>query len=136
MTNNTNEIQSEKKILFKDLSYAIVGAAFETFNELGWGLSEKIYQSALEKELQKRGIKFKREVYIPLDYKTERIGKYFADFIIEEKIILELKVISKLGYTHVKQVLGYLKSSNTELGILIYFTRDGVKYRRVLNYPI
>ncbi|MEK7507707.1 MAG: GxxExxY protein [Patescibacteria group bacterium] len=136
MTNNANKIGSEREILFKDLSYALIGAAFEVFNELGWGLSEKAYQAALEKELHRRSINFKREVYIPLDYKSERIGRYFADFVIEEKVLLELKVVSRLGYVHAKQVLGYLKSSKIKLGILLYFTREGVKYRRVINSSI
>lgn len=129
-------MKNKDKIVFPDLSYGIVGSAFEVFNELGWGLSEKDYQKALMKEFERRKIKFKREIYIPLQYKNVNIGRYYADFIIEDKILLEIKVISRLGYIHVKQLFGYLKSAGVKLGILLYFTKEGVKYRRVLNPDI
>ena len=121
------------KIIFPELSYKIVGCAFRVFNELGWGLSEKTYQLALAKEFSLEKIKFRKEVYIPLHYKSEKIGRYFADFIVEEKVLLELKVVHKLGYVHLRQLLNYLKCAGLQLGILVYFTKDGVKYRRVVN---
>lgn len=125
--------KSDKNIIFPELSYKIIGSAFKVFNVLGWGFSEKHYQRALSKEFSDLGIIFKREVFIPLEYSDSKIGRYFADFIIENKILIELKVVSKLGYAHVNQVLSYLRSSSIKLGILIYFTKDGIKYRRVLN---
>ncbi|MEK7187884.1 MAG: GxxExxY protein [Patescibacteria group bacterium] len=129
-TNNTN---TNKELVFPELSYAIVGAAFAVFNSLGPGHSEKVYQNALAKELEKQGVNYKREVFIPVQYRNETIAKYFADFVVEEKIIVELKVVKKLGYTHARQVLGYLQGAGIRLGILVYFTEEGVKYRRVLN---
>ncbi len=127
---------SAPQIIFPELSYKIVGAAFAVFNELGWGLPEKDYQRALCIEFKKNGVSFEKEVYIPLEYKDEKISKYFADFIIEKKILVELKVVSKLGYTNAKQVLTYLNSANIKLGILVYFTKDGIKYRRIINSSI
>ena len=121
------------KLVFPELSYKILGAAFGAFNELGWGLSEKDYQRGLAKELEKVGIPFEREVYIPLTYKSESVSRFYADFVTEGKIILELKVTPKLGYAHTRQLLGYLIGSGYKLGILLYFTKDGVKHRRVLN---
>lgn len=126
-------MEIKDKIIFPELSYRIIGAAFRVFNELGWGFSEAVYQKALIKEFKERGIVFKSGVYIPLKYEIANIGRYFADFIIEDQILLELKVVSRLGYTHAKQTLNYLKSSGIKLGILVYFTKDGVKYRRILN---
>ena len=125
--------KEEREIIYPDLSYKIIGISFKVFNELGWGLSEKDYQKALESEFKEINLNFKREIYIPLKYRTANIGRYFADFIIENKILIEIKVVPKLGYTHVKQVLNYLKISNLKLGILIYFTKEGIKYRRILN---
>ena len=122
-----------KDIVYKDLSYQIVGSAFKVSNELGYGFPEKIYQDALAKELITAGIPFAREVHIPILYKGEKLAAYFADFIVEDKIILELKSVPKLQYSYFKQVLPYLKSSGKKLGILLYFTRNGVRYRRVLN---
>lgn len=104
-------MQIKNKIVFPELSYKLVGAAFQVFNELGWGLPEKDCQTTLAKELDRLNIEFKREIYIPIKYKTSNIGRYFADFIVENKILLELKTVSKLGYVHIKQVLTYLKSA-------------------------
>jgi GxxExxY protein len=127
---------ANEKIIYKDLSYQVVGAAFEVFIELGWGLPEKDYQRALAEELRRRSLPFREQVYFPIKYKSTLISKYFADFVVDEKILLELKVVPKLGYAQAHQVLGYLKSSGLKLGILVYFTRDGVKYRRILNSAI
>ncbi|MFH0890626.1 MAG: GxxExxY protein [Candidatus Liptonbacteria bacterium] len=126
-------MDSRKEIVLPELSFGVVGAAFDVFNNLGWGFPERNYQNALAEELATRKINFKREVYIPLIYKTSNIGRYFADFIIEDRALLELKVVSKFGYVHAKQVLAYLCAARLRLGILVYFTKDGVKYRRVLN---
>ena len=124
------------KILFPELSYQIVGAAFSVFNELGWGLAEKDYSRAMAQELGLRKMEFKQEVFIPLEYKGQRLSRYFADFIIDGQVIVELKVATKFGYGYIHQLLPYLKSAGLKLGILVYFTKDGVKYRRVLNPSI
>lgn len=129
--NNANIVK--KEIVFSELSYKIIGAAFNVFNKLGWGLQEKEYQRALSLELRNSGLQFSEQVLIPVTYEYERIEDYYADFVVEKKILLELKVVHKLGYSQVKQVLGYLKVAGIKLGILIYFTKEGIKYRRVLN---
>ncbi len=134
--NKILQIENPKKVILPDLSYKIVGAAFSTFNELGWGFTEKDYQRGLAEEFRLLNLEFKREVYIPLEYKAKNIGKYFADFIVNDKILLELKVVPKFGYVHTQQVLTYLRSAGLKLGILLYFTREGVKYRRILNASI
>ncbi|MBI2514764.1 GxxExxY protein [Candidatus Wolfebacteria bacterium] len=133
--NNANKIK-DSEIIFPDLSYKVVGIAFEVFNELGWGLPEKDYQKAMVKEFSNSGISFKEEYYIPLKYKASSISRYFADFVVDDKILLELKVVPRLGYVHTKQTLIYLRNAGIKLGILLYFTRDGVKYRRIINSKI
>ena len=121
------------KIIYPELSYKIVGSAFEVFNGLGYGLNEKYYQRAFEKALEQRRIPFKKEQQIKLYYGGQPIGSYFLDFVIENKIIVELKVRPKLGYVNVRQVMSYLKTAGYKLAILIYFTREGIKYRRIIN---
>src|SRR3989338_5473123 len=111
-------------VVFPELSYKIIGAAFTVFNELGWGLKEKEYQKALALEFKNSYLHFDEQVFIPITYNNTRIGNYYADFIIEGKVLLELKVVHKLGYSQVKQVLGYLKIAGIKLGILIYFTKE------------
>ena len=125
-----------KDIIFPELSYQIIGASFSVFNETGYGLPEKAYQKAFAEELGVRRLHVEREVHIPLHYKGKDLVRYFADFIVERKIIVELKVVNKLNYSNAKQVLTYLQSSGMKLGILIYFTSEGVKYRRVLNSKV
>ncbi len=70
---------------------------------------------------------------LKLAYQDKEIGKYFLDFVVDNKIVIEFKVRPGIGYSHIKQVMSYLKSSGYKLAILIYFTRDGVKYRGVVN---
>ncbi len=124
---------AENTLVFPELSYQVVGAAFDVFNELGWGYKEKVYEQALLLELQKFRLPIRSQVYIPLQYKENIIGKFFADIIVDDKILIELKIVSQLGYVHIKQIYPYLKAARFKLGILIYFTKDGVKYRRILN---
>ena len=121
------------KIIYPELSYRIIGIAFKVFNELGFGMSEKYYQRAFAKELEEENIVYEKEKTIKLKYKNQDIGNYRLDFIIENKIVIELKVRSRFGYVHIKQTLAYLKSTGHKLAILIYFTHDGVKYRRIVN---
>jgi GxxExxY protein len=121
------------KIIYPELSYKIIGAAYRVFNDLNWGMDEKYYQRALADELSNLKIKFMKEFPIVIKYNNNKIGTYFADFLIEDKILIELKIKPRLGYIHSRQVLEYLKRANIKLAILIYFTKNGVKYRRVLN---
>lgn len=121
------------KIIEKDLSYKIVGILFDVYNNLGGGYQEKYYQRAIAKELKDSGLKFKEQVKIPLKFKEESIGKYFLDFLIEDRIVLEIKASSKFFTRDIKQILAYLKSTNIELGILANFSRNGLKFKRILK---
>lgn len=122
--------------IFPLLSYKIIGLAFKVFNEAGYGFPEKYYQKAFSILLDKEKIPYTKELCIKLRFADMDAGKYFADFAIDDKIIIELKVRPSIGYTNIKQVIGYLKAGNYRLAMLIYFTRTGVKYRRVLNSAI
>lgn len=132
MTNQI-PIKTNKLLIFPELSFKLIGIAFKTYNSLGFGLQEKYYQRAFEKELKSLNISYKKELLVNLTYNGEKIGKYFLDFLIEDKIILELKVAPRLRHIHIKQVFEYLKVFNKNLAILIFFTDQGVKYRRIIN---
>jgi GxxExxY protein len=123
----------KEKVLFPELSYEIIGSAFNVFNKNGFGMPEKFYQRAFACELENRKIAHDKEKMIDLKYEEKPIGRYFLDFLVDNKIVVELKVRPRLGYTHISQVMSYLKSSGYKLAIIIYFTNDGVKYRRVIN---
>jgi GxxExxY protein len=120
-------------IIYPKESYDIIGAAYAVFNELGYGFKEVLYQRAFAEELKKRDFRFEKEKSITLRYDDIILGTYRLDFVVNDAIVVELKVRHALGYTHIKQVMGYLKSGNYKLALLIYFTKDGVKFRRVLN---
>jgi len=123
----------QDKILYKDLSYKIMGIIYDIYNELGYGYQEKIYQKAIESALVKSEIKFKSQCPYKVMYKNEVVGRYFIDLIIEDKIVLEIKRGDNYSRNNFKQIIGYLKATDLKLGILINFTSRGIKYKRVLN---
>lgn len=120
-------------LVYPELSYRIVGILYEVSNELGAGHKEQFYQNALKIAFEKSGIKFKEQVYSPLEYKGEKIGKYFLDFLIDDKIVLEIKKDNIFKQQNIGQVYNYLKVKKLKLGILANFTRNGVKFKRILN---
>ena len=120
-------------ILFKELSFKIVGAAMEVHGILGPGFLESVYQAALEKELTFRGISFQHQVELPVSYKGDVIGVYKADLVIDQKIIVEIKGISKLNASHHAQALHYLAATGLELAILVNFGMGSLEYRRVVK---
>ncbi len=121
------------QVVYPELSYQLVGRAYAVFNALGFGLLEKTYQKAYAEELVAASLKFVRERMVVLSYRDKPLAKFFLDFDVEDKIIIELKVRPRLGYIDIKQTQQYLKITGYKLVILIYFTKDGVKYRRILN---
>jgi GxxExxY protein len=121
------------EILFKELSFAVIGAAMEVHKILGPGFLESVYQLALERELSLRGIRFQPQVELPVSYKGILVGVYKADLIIDNKIILEIKGISRLNASHEAQALHYLAATGLQLAILINFGMSSLEYRRVVK---
>src|SRR3990167_9291085 len=126
-------LSTQKDLIFPDLSYAIVGVLYEVYNQLGSGFQEKYYQRAIAGAFQKKNIIFEREVCIPLQYDTMNIGHYYLDFLIDGKVILEVKSGEYFARGNIDQVIRYLKATNKQLGILANFTRHGVIYKRILS---
>jgi GxxExxY protein len=131
--NNVNESLVRKDLVYPELSYQLVGCAFEVFNELGPGHVEKNYQKAFATMLNLKSLAFKEQVYYPLVFKGKVIGKNFLDFLVEDKVIIELKKDQFFSKTHIDQVLNYLKLSNLNLAILINFSKTGVTSKRIIN---
>ena len=114
--------ENEDFILYRDESHEIMECAFSVYNNLGSGFLEAIYQEALEVELRERGIPFESQKEITVYYKGEPlIKKYIADIIVDDKIILELKTVSKLTDIESAQLINYLKATGIQLGILLNF---------------
>ena len=100
---------------------------------MGSGYQEKYYQKALAKEFEINNVCFKEQVPIRINHKGVDLGIYYFDFIIDGKIVVEIKNSSKFYIKDIKQVLGYLRSKNMELGILICFSKNGVMHKRILR---
>jgi len=124
---------SPEKVVYKELSYKIVGILFEVYNELGYGYQERYYENALASSFSKNNIKFKRQAPFKLQFKGELIGRYYLDFLIEEKIVLELKKGNHFPKRNINQVNEYLKVTGLKLAILANFTSSGIKFLRILN---
>jgi GxxExxY protein len=115
---------------FNDLTYQINGAIFEVNRELGAGFLEKVYENALLVELIDRGLKAESQVPIRVNYKNKEVGEYYADIIVENKVILEIKAIDALQKIHEAQLLNYLKATGFNIGLLVNFTHPKAEIRR------
>jgi GxxExxY protein len=121
-------------IIFKEESYAIIGACLKVHTELGPGFLEAVYQEALEKEFLKRKIPYKRHQKLKIFYDGGALDKFYvADFICHNQIVMELKVASEFSTTQFKQLQNYLKATKLKLGILVNFGKPSLNYKRIIN---
>jgi GxxExxY protein len=114
----------------EDLTYKIRGAIFEVNRELGAGFLEKVYENALMIELKDRGLKAETQVPITVRYKNKNVGEYFADVVVENRVILELKAVESLEKIHEAQLLNYLRATEYKVGLLVNFTHPKAVIRR------
>ncbi len=122
----------DSKVIYPELGYQIYGILFKVFKELQSGYKEKHVQRAVAIALSKTGFKFKEQVKFIIEFGGKIIGCYFLDFIIEEKIVLEIKVAERFYQKDYDQVKDYLFKSGLKLGLLARFGRNGVVIRRIL----
>lgn len=123
-----------KDLILPELSYKIVGCAFDVHNSIGSGHPEKYYQKALATSFKKAGIIFEEQVYCALKYQDEIIGKNFLDFLVDKKIVVEIKKGKHYAKKNIDQVLEYLKISGLKLALLIHFGNESVGFQRVVNF--
>jgi GxxExxY protein len=121
------------ELIHEKLSYEVVGVLFDVYNSLGSGYQEKYYQRALASEFNRKGIEIKEQLPIKLYFREQYLGIYYVDFLIDDKIVLEIKSSSKFYARDIKQVLGYLNAKNLDLGILACFSKNGLIYKRILK---
>ena len=122
----------EGGLLYEDLTYKIRGIVFSIYNQLGSGHKESVYQNALEEEFRKNDISYQREKNIAVIYDNKKIGSYQPDFVVGEKIILEIKALPFIGKIEKKQMEHYLKGSKYKLGLLINFGADPIHIKRII----
>ena len=134
-TNNDKTRIDTKKyadLIYPELSYKIMGILFEVHNKLGAKYQEKHYQRAIEIKLKSAGLAYQREAKVSVEFESAELGKFYIDFVIENKIILEVKTVPTIVNDVVRQVLRYLDSSGLKLGIIANFRHSPLEYRRVV----
>ena len=124
-------VQNEH-FIHKDLTYKVIGCAMEVHRELGYGFLEKVYENALMVQLKKEGVEAKQQQGVSVQFAGETVGEYFADILIEDKIIVERKAVDSLIKPHFAQVLNYLKATNIKMGLLLNFGPQGLQHKRFI----
>ena len=119
-----------KQILYKELSYGVVGCFYKVYNTLGPGHKEEVYHRALKIEFDSQRIKYNSKKRLRIEYKGKEVGLYEPDFIIEGKIIIELKSVLHMPNVYEKQLYHYLKGSHYRLGYIINFGSEKIDIRR------
>ena len=128
------QLKMTTELKYEDITEKIIGASFEVHKFLGNGFQEVIYQRALGYEMRKAGLEFAREIEQDIFYKDleEPIGTRRADFVIERKVLVELKAIIQLEDVHLAQALYYLKAYKLEVGLLINFGSKSLTFKRIV----
>ena len=119
--------------LHKDLTDKIIRAFFNVYNTLGFGFLEKVYENAMMIELKSLGLYCEKQTPINVHYRDARIGEYFADIVVEDKVIIELKAAESLCEEHEAQLLNYLKATEIEAGLLLNFGKTPQIKRKIFE---
>lgn len=119
--------------LYQDLTYKLRGIFFEIYNQLGPGLSEKIYQRAVTQELKKQSISHEIEKVIVIKYKGIKVGQQRLDLVVDDRVIIEIKATDNMHPLFEKQTIAYLKVSGHALALLVNFGGSQLKIKRYIN---
>jgi len=120
-------------LIYKEECYKIIGLIFSIFNEIGYGHKESFYQKAIANIFSENNIKFKEQLKAKVKHRGKEIGYYIFDFLVFDKIVIELKSKNYFSKRDIDQLHSYLKAMNLKLGILVYFTKECVRYKRIVN---
>jgi len=123
-----------KSFRHSELSKGIIAAAYDVHNELGHGFLEKVYRNALAIRLDEQDIKYVLEMPLKVTYHDKVVGEYYPDMVVEDKIIVEIKAVTKLSAIHEVQLVNYLKATGLDLGLLINFGESVQVKRRVFGF--
>ena len=120
-------------MLHKKITEKILNAYYKVFNTLGYGFLEKVYENAMAIELRKMDLKVKQQENIKVYYETEEVGDYFADLLIEDLVIVELKAAEEIMEKHEAQLTNYLKATTIEVGLLLNFGKEPEFKRKIFH---
>ena len=118
---------------YGELTGSIIGCAMQVHSIMGSGFQEVVYQRCLAIEMKSNGIRFVRECEMPLYYKGQPVGSRRVDFLVEDKVMIEVKAVHALEDVHLAQAINYLEAYNAEVGLLINFGGKSLEYKRLLN---
>ena len=121
------------KYLLEDKTEKIIKCFYNVYNTLGYGFLEKVYENALYRELLDNGFSCDRQKQIKVHYKDEEVGEYYADILVDELIILELKAAESLCKEHEYQLINYLRATNIEVGLLLNFGKNPEIKRKIFT---
>ncbi len=120
------------KLKYENITKDIIGSAFEVYNVLGYGFLEKVYQRALQIELLERDHFVELEYALEVLYKDKIVGNYMTDLLVDNKVIVELKVSAEFNSKDEAQILNQLKASEIDIGLLINFGKEKVEFKRFI----
>ncbi len=120
-------------MLHEEITSQIIAAFYAVYNKLGYGFLEKVYENALILELRKSGLKVQEQVPIQVCYEGQPIGEYFADLLVEDKVIVEVKAADALAQAHENQLLNYLKATRLEVGLVLNFGPEPQFKRKIFT---
>jgi len=123
---------AEKDLIHNELTRAIIGAAIEVHSSLGPGFLESVYEAAMAIELNLREVQYEQQKPIPVMYKGEKAKDFFCDFLVGEKVLVELKALKAITGAEEAQLLNYLKATGLKVGLLINFGEQSLRYKRLV----
>ena len=126
-------VRYRKDLLYPELSYQVVGILFDVYNQLGHGYAEKTYQKAIAEALKQSKLRFKEQVFAPVSYRGTTVATNYFDFLIDNRLVLEIKKGDRFAKTHIDQLYQYLVNKKLKLGILAYFAPTKIHFKRIVN---
>ena len=121
---------------YEEITHKIIGAAYQVFNELGFGFLESVYHKAMLLELDKIDLKVESEKALSVFYEDQVVGEFNADLFVEDRVVVELKSVQTLAKDHEVQLVNYLNALRKEIGLLINFGPSGVDVKRKFRKPV
>jgi GxxExxY protein len=118
------------ELLERELTEKVIGVCFEVSNELGAGFLESVYQKAMIIALSQKGLSVKEEVPLKVEFRGQVIGDFYADILVEDRIILELKAVKALNAEHEAQLINYMKATGKKVGLLVNFGNPKLEWKR------